>query len=148
MKISIFWDRTLGSPFECNRWDSTNWTVLYRRRHLFVKILCHSIFISTALHKKYVIWSMSIRTTGTLTRRISWQLIIPFGDHKSKAGISYKPGIGKQYGGIAKCYGLEAVQDLSLLHVVQTGSGAHPAPCSMGTGGKEIDAWSWQLTSI
>jgi hypothetical protein len=32
-------------------------------------------------------------------------------------------------------------------HVVQAGSGAHPAPCAMGTGGKAAGAWSWPLTS-
>jgi hypothetical protein len=43
-------------------------------------------------------------------------------------------------------------QDLSFLHVVQTGSGAHPASYPMGTGGffpggKAAGTWSWPITS-
>jgi hypothetical protein len=43
-------------------------------------------------------------------------------------------------------------QEFSLPHVVQTGSGAHPASYSMGTegsflGGQAAGAWSWPLTS-
>jgi hypothetical protein len=43
-------------------------------------------------------------------------------------------------------------QEFSLLHVIQTGSGAHPAsyPIGMGgsfPGGKEAGVWSWPLTS-
>jgi hypothetical protein len=43
-------------------------------------------------------------------------------------------------------------QEFSLLHVVQTGSGAHPASYPMGTGGslsevKAAGAWSWPLIS-
>jgi hypothetical protein len=39
-------------------------------------------------------------------------------------------------------------QDFSLLHVIQTGSGAHPASYPMGTGtsfpgGKADEGWSW-----
>jgi hypothetical protein len=46
-----------------------------------------------------------------------------------------------------------AVQDFSLLYSVQTGSGAHLASYTMGTGGsfpggKAAGAWSWPLTSI
>jgi hypothetical protein len=42
-------------------------------------------------------------------------------------------------------------QEYSLLHVVQIGSGAHPASYPMGTGnsfpgGKAAGAWSWPLT--
>jgi hypothetical protein len=42
-------------------------------------------------------------------------------------------------------------QEFSLLHVVQTGSGVHPASYSMGTvgsfpEGKAAGAWSWPLT--
>jgi hypothetical protein len=37
---------------------------------------------------------------------------------------------------------------LSLLHHVQTGSGAHIASYPMGTGSKEVGAWNWPLTSI
>jgi len=41
----------------------------------------------------------------------------------------------------------------SLNHRVQTGSGAHPASCPMGSrgsflGDKAVRAWSWPLTSI
>jgi hypothetical protein len=41
---------------------------------------------------------------------------------------------------------------ISLLHVVQTGSGTHPASYSMGTrgsfpGGKSAAAWNWPLIS-
>jgi hypothetical protein len=44
-------------------------------------------------------------------------------------------------------------QELSRLHVVQTGSGAHPTSYPIGTGfsfpgGKAAGAWSWPLTSI
>jgi hypothetical protein len=43
--------------------------------------------------------------------------------------------------------------NFSFRHQVQTGSGVHPANCSMGTGGsfpgrKAAGTWSWQLTSI
>jgi hypothetical protein len=43
-------------------------------------------------------------------------------------------------------------QDVSSLHVVQTGSGAHPASYPMGIGGsfpggKAVRAWSWPLNS-
>jgi hypothetical protein len=43
--------------------------------------------------------------------------------------------------------------NFSLHHRVQTGSGAHPAPYPMGTGGffaggKAARTWSWPLTSI
>jgi hypothetical protein len=43
-------------------------------------------------------------------------------------------------------------QEFSLLHVVQTGSGAHPASYPMATGGffpggEAAGAWSWPLTS-
>jgi hypothetical protein len=43
-------------------------------------------------------------------------------------------------------------QDFSPLHLVQTGSGAHPASYPMDTGGafpggKAAGAWSWPLTS-
>jgi hypothetical protein len=56
--------------------------------------------------------------------------------------------------GIATGYGLDESrygQEFSLLHVVQTGSGAHPN-YPMGTGGsfpegKAAGARSWQLTS-
>jgi len=36
----------------------------------------------------------------------------------------------------------------SLRHRVQTGSGAHPATCPMGTGSKATRGWNWPLTSI
>jgi hypothetical protein len=44
-------------------------------------------------------------------------------------------------------------REFYLLHVVKTGSGAHPAFCPMGTGGyflgsETAEAWSWPLTSI
>jgi hypothetical protein len=44
-------------------------------------------------------------------------------------------------------------QEFSLLDSVQTGPGAHPAPCPLGIGGnfpggKAVGAWSWPLTSI
>jgi hypothetical protein len=39
------------------------------------------------------------------------------------------------------------LQEFSLLHVVQAGSGAHPASYTMVTGGKAAGAWSWPLTS-
>jgi hypothetical protein len=40
-----------------------------------------------------------------------------------------------------------------LLHSIQTGSGVHPASCTMGIcacfpEGKEVEAWSWPLTPI
>jgi hypothetical protein len=35
----------------------------------------------------------------------------------------------------------------ALLHVVQTGSGAHPATYPMATGVKAAGEWSWSLTS-
>jgi hypothetical protein len=43
-------------------------------------------------------------------------------------------------------------QEFSLLHSVQTGSGAHSLSYTMGTGdsfseGKAAGAWSWPLTS-
>jgi hypothetical protein len=43
-------------------------------------------------------------------------------------------------------------QEFSLLHVVQTGSGAHPVSYPMGPGGyfpggKATRVWSWTLTS-
>jgi hypothetical protein len=43
-------------------------------------------------------------------------------------------------------------QEFSLLHVVETGSGTHPASHPMGIGGnipggKAAGAWSWPLTS-
>jgi hypothetical protein len=38
-------------------------------------------------------------------------------------------------------------QEFSLLHIIQTESGAHPASYLMGTGGKAAEAWSWPLTS-
>jgi hypothetical protein len=43
--------------------------------------------------------------------------------------------------------------NFSLRHLVQTGSGAHPASYPMGTrgsfpGGKAVSAWSWPMTSI
>jgi hypothetical protein len=49
--------------------------------------------------------------------------------------------------------GFPVVQAYSLLHSVQTGSGAHPASLSNGyrrlfRRGKEAGAWSWPLTSI
>jgi hypothetical protein len=61
--------------------------------------------------------------------------------------------------GIATGYGLNArvrfpaVKDFSLLHSIQTDSGAHPASYPMGTGGsfpggKAGEAWSWPLASI
>jgi hypothetical protein len=42
--------------------------------------------------------------------------------------------------------------EFSLLHIIQTGSGAHPASYPMGTGGsflggKVAGVWSWPLTS-
>jgi hypothetical protein len=61
------------------------------------------------------------------------------------------------------CYGLDNRQTLvqfpalaryfSLHQSVQTGSGAHPTSCPVGTGGsitgdKAAGTWSWQLTSI
>jgi hypothetical protein len=58
--------------------------------------------------------------------------------------------------GIATGYGLEFEsrqgQEFSLLHVVQTGSGAHTAFSPMGIGGsfpwgKASEAWSWPFTS-
>jgi hypothetical protein len=49
-------------------------------------------------------------------------------------------------------YDLRWGQEFSHLHVVQTGSGAHPAPYPMGNvgsfpGGKTAGASSWPLTS-
>jgi hypothetical protein len=43
--------------------------------------------------------------------------------------------------------------NFSLHHHIQNGSGAHPAPYTVGTrgsfpGGKAASAWSWPLTSI
>jgi hypothetical protein len=63
--------------------------------------------------------------------------------------------------GIATGYGLEDQevgvrvlmgQEFSFLHVVQTGSGAHPASYPMGNAGsyigdKTAGAWNWPLTS-
>jgi hypothetical protein len=63
--------------------------------------------------------------------------------------------------GIAIGYGLDDQgigvrvpqgQEVSLLHVVQTGSGVQPTSYPMGTGGsspggKAAEAWSWPLTS-
>jgi hypothetical protein len=55
--------------------------------------------------------------------------------------MSFNPGSWDSSVGIATRYGLggpgsiPAVQDFSLLHSVQTGSGAHPASYPMGTGG-------------
>jgi hypothetical protein len=47
---------------------------------------------------------------------------------------------------------LTLCQELSLLHSVQIGSGAHPGTHTMGTGGyfpgdKAAGAWSWRFTS-
>jgi hypothetical protein len=39
-------------------------------------------------------------------------------------------------------------KDFSLLHRVQTGSGAHPDAYTAGIGDKAAEAWSWPLTSI
>jgi hypothetical protein len=64
--------------------------------------------------------------------------------------------------GIATGYGLDdgGVRDrvpvesrISVLHVVQTGSGAHPASYPMGTGcafagGKAVGVWSWPTTDL
>jgi hypothetical protein len=60
--------------------------------------------------------------------------------------------------GIATGYGLDGRevsefesqwgQEFSLLHVVQTGSGAHPASYRMGTGRSLAGSWSRPLTSI
>jgi hypothetical protein len=36
----------------------------------------------------------------------------------------------------------------SPFHIVQTGSGAHPASYPVGTRGKEAEAWRWPFTSI
>jgi hypothetical protein len=49
--------------------------------------------------------------------------------------------------GIVTRYGLDG-WGFSLIHSVQTGSGAHPAAYAMGTGGKAAKAWSWPLTSL
>jgi hypothetical protein len=59
--------------------------------------------------------------------------------------------------GIATGYGLDdrgggssspgRVKKISLLHIVQTGSGGHPTSYKMGTGGKAAGTWSWPLTS-
>jgi hypothetical protein len=38
-------------------------------------------------------------------------------------------------------------QEFYLLHIVQTGSGAHPASYPIGTRSKEAGAWIWPLTS-
>jgi hypothetical protein len=68
---------------------------------------------------------------------------------------------GNSIVGIATGYGLEdwgvgvwvpVGQEFSLLHVLQTGYGAHPASYPMGTGGsfprgKAVGAWNWPLTS-
>jgi hypothetical protein len=70
-----------------------------------------------------------------------------------EAGSKYSvlhPGFFKV--GVAVRFSVEA-RDFSLLHSVQTASGAHPACYSMGTGGcfpwgKAAGAWSWPLTSI
>jgi hypothetical protein len=35
----------------------------------------------------------------------------------------------------------------NFLHVIQTCSGAHPAPCPVGAGGKAAGVWSWPPTS-
>jgi hypothetical protein len=45
---------------------------------------------------------------------------------------------------------LAGARDFSLLHSVQTGSGAHPASCPMGTkvpfsGSRAAGAWNWPL---
>jgi hypothetical protein len=62
--------------------------------------------------------------------------------------------------GIATCYRLDGrgsvpgrSKRLSLLHRVQTGSGAHPTSYPMGTkgifsGDKDVGAWSWLLISV
>jgi hypothetical protein len=39
-----------------------------------------------------------------------------------------------------------SVKNVSLLHIVQTSSGTHPASYPMGTGGKVASVWSWPLT--
>jgi len=44
-------------------------------------------------------------------------------------------------------------KDFSLLHKIQSGSGAHPTSCSMGYGGycprsRVAGEWGWTLTSI
>jgi hypothetical protein len=63
--------------------------------------------------------------------------------------------------GIATGYGLEdrwfgvrvpVGQEFSLLHIVYTGTGVHPASYTMGTGasffgGEVAGAWSWPLIS-
>jgi hypothetical protein len=39
------------------------------------------------------------------------------------------------------------IQEFCPFHVVQTSSGAHPAPYPMGTGGKSTGEWSWPFIS-
>jgi hypothetical protein len=58
-------------------------------------------------------------------------------------------GIATWYGGTTEGLEFESGlgQELFPLHVVQTGSEAHPAFCLMGTGGKATGAWSWPLIS-
>jgi hypothetical protein len=66
----------------------------------------------------------------------------------SSVGIETSFGLDDWGVGVRVWYG----QKVSLLHVVQTGSGAHPASYRMGTGdsfpgGKAAGAWSWPLNS-
>jgi hypothetical protein len=61
-------------------------------------------------------------------------------------------GIATDYGLDDRGVGVRVGSEFSLLHVVQTGSGAHPASYPMGTGGsfpggKAAGARSWPLTS-
>jgi hypothetical protein len=68
----------------------------------------------------------------------------------SSVGIATGYGLDDQCSGVRCPAGAEK---FSLLHRVQTGSGARPTSYPMGTGvsfpgGKAAEAWSWPLTSF
>jgi hypothetical protein len=74
-------------------------------------------------------------------------LFVFFRDNSVGVAIGY--GLDDQGAGVRVPVGSR----ISLLHVVQTGSGAHPASCPMGTGGsfsrgKAAGAWSWPLQLV
>jgi hypothetical protein len=56
-------------------------------------------------------------------------------------------GIGTGYG-LESCGSILGRGKRSSTHTVYTASGVHPPSYTMGIGGKEAGAWSWQIISI
>jgi hypothetical protein len=56
-------------------------------------------------------------------------------------------GIATGYGLDDRGVGVRVSVGFSLLHIVQTGFGAHPASYPVGTGVQAAGVWSWPLTS-